>query len=95
MVKISQAADKSIISMDHEAIRLYQMYRECRVAVGMGRDKLQHTEECDEFRAAFNDEMGLQLDRRGFWIVLQRLLKKGENRIEPYLAAQGIDYPPR
>ncbi len=69
------------------------MYRERRVAGGLARDNLQHTEECDEFRAAFNDEMGSQLNRREFWILLQRLLKKGENRIEDYLAAEGIDLP--
>ncbi len=93
MVQIRQAADKSITYMDHEAIRLYQMYREHRAQGGKARDNMQYTDENDELRAAYNAEMGTDLDRKEFHVVLLRLLKKGENRIEPYLDSQDIDYP--
>ncbi len=92
MVQIKQASDRSITFMDHEAIRLFQMYREHRADGGKARDNMQYTDENEELRAAYNAEMGTNLDQKQFHVVLLRLLKKGENRIEPYLDAEGIAY---
>ena len=91
MFDIRQEKDRTITYMCHPSIRLFQLYREHRANGGAPRDAMQYTDENEELRAAFNAEMGTDLDRKDFWVHVQRELKKGENNIQAYLDREKIE----
>lgn len=92
---VQEEPDGTIVYMDDNEIILFQLYRAQLNNGGRSRDDLQHTPECDSLRNDYNEQTGLQLDRREFWVQLQKVLKRGEEHIEEYLTTQQIDFPPK
>ncbi len=106
MCEITQEQDRTITSMCLPSIKLFQMYWEQLVNGGRSHpwraywrhrrdrpdDDLQFTPEGEALRIAYNDEMDISLDDRQFWVLLQGVLKRGENHIEAYLDREKIEY---
>lgn len=87
---------RAVTQMESDEVALFVLYRtQANEPNGLTRDQLPYTPQMDFLRSRYNQLTRSQLNHHDLWEKLKLVLKYGEERIEQYLQAANIPFPPK